>query len=53
VSALRCRLRDLLAEAGAPAVAAALGDDEVRAGLDVVAQVARYVEAAGRPVSVG
>ena len=50
---LRKDLRGMLTEAGADAVAARVDDDVVAVALDTVEQTARYVVAAGRPVTVG
>jgi hypothetical protein len=50
LASMRTDLRALVAAAGADEAAAALDDGEVAAALDLVDQVARYVEAAGRPV---
>jgi len=52
LTAMRDDLRALLREAGADAIADALDDDVVASALDTVAQTARYVAAAGRPVRV-
>jgi hypothetical protein len=49
---LRTRLRALLREAGAGQLARRLDDGEIAAALTSVAQVARQVAAAGRPVRV-
>jgi hypothetical protein len=52
LTAMRADLRALLREAGANTVADALDDDAVSSALETVAQTARYVAAAGRPVRV-
>ena len=49
---MRADLRTMVAESGATAAAAALDDAQVAASLDLVEQVARYVHAAGRPVTL-
>lgn len=49
---MRADLRAMVAESGAGEAAAALDDTQVAAALDLVEQVARYVQAAGRPVIV-
>jgi hypothetical protein len=49
---LGTRLRALLREAGAAPLARALDDEQIAAALTGVAQVARYVAAARRPVRV-
>jgi hypothetical protein len=52
LQALRTRLRELLQQAGARPLAERLDDDLIGAALTSVAQTARYVAAAGRPVRV-
>lgn len=52
LAAMRRDLRTLLREAGASEVAGALDDERLAPALETVAQAARYVIAAGRPVRV-